>query len=258
MVLDGVTTSFRYPHFLAGRHPSLPVPPPSTIYGHICSAAGSLIRPDMLRFAYSFSYQGAGDDVEHLHIIDEIKVGKARKRANSAGDTGNESTNIVAQVGPVNREIMLFPHLELYVGSPDESLVEDLHDAFQTPVFPVVLGRSQDLCSYRSVEIVGLTTAARAYYEATILPWAYRLRTTAGFLARMPCFIDPESRRDVMWNDYLVLPSRAVLEPGPPTSARVSAGDGDQEWVDSNAPAVRGFSRAVVWHSFAPSPPNDV
>lgn len=46
IVLEGVTTSFRYPHFMLGVQPSFPPPPPATIYGHVCSALGEWVAPE--------------------------------------------------------------------------------------------------------------------------------------------------------------------------------------------------------------------
>ncbi len=59
VVLEGITTSFRYPHFMMGVQPSFPMPPPATIYGHICSALGEWIDPKGLAFAYHFTAQEA-------------------------------------------------------------------------------------------------------------------------------------------------------------------------------------------------------
>jgi len=254
VVLDGITTSFRYPHFLVGRHPSLPMPPPSTVYGHICSAFGSFINPSGLCFAYSFSYAGVGDDVEHLQIIEKVmtrkrvRSGIRSRRVRKKGEAVPE--NIRVQVGPVARELLLFPHLELYVGANSEKLLDELRQAFSSPVYPVVLGRSQDLCSYRLIELVELERSTEAYFEHALLPWEYRMRTTAGFMVRMPRFIDPANRRRVVWGDYLVLTGRALLEEGPPGPTRVSAQNGKLEWVDPTTPPVRGRRRAVVWHTF--------
>jgi len=254
VVLDGITTSFRYPHFLVGRHPSLPMPPPSTVYGHICSAFGSFVDPSDLYFAYSFSYAGVGDDVEHLQIIQKVVTRKHVRRGTRSRRvrTNGEAVpaNVIIQVGPVSRELLLFPHLELYVAANSERLLERLRQAFSSPAYPVVLGRSQDLCSYRLIELVELERSTDAYFEDALLPWEYRMRTTAGFMVRMPRFIDPTDRRRVIWGDYLVLTGRALLEEGPPGPTRVAVQKGKLEWVDPTTPPVRGRRRAVVWHSF--------
>ena len=38
VVAEGLITSFRYPHFMWQKQPTFEMPPPATIYGHICSA----------------------------------------------------------------------------------------------------------------------------------------------------------------------------------------------------------------------------
>src|SRR5438105_3365290 len=69
VVLEGVTTSFRYPHFMLGVQPSFPMPPPATIYGHVCSALGEWVDPTGLAFAYHFTGEGSGEDLEHIRVL---------------------------------------------------------------------------------------------------------------------------------------------------------------------------------------------
>src|ERR1051326_6547126 len=69
VVAEGLTTSFRYPFFMQGIQPSFEMPPPATIYGHVCSAVGEWIEPDGVQFAYHFTHQGQCDDVEHIHVL---------------------------------------------------------------------------------------------------------------------------------------------------------------------------------------------
>jgi len=249
VVVDGITTSFRYPYFVVGRHPSFPLPPPSTIYGHIASALGYLPEPRELKFAYSFRCEGAGDDVETLHIIYEVVAGR-KLRNDRAG--GGLHPNVVAQMGPIRRELLLFPHLELYITASD-NLLSAVEAAMRCPKYPVVLGRTQDLCSYRSVDVVALHRSQRAYYEGALLPWEYRLRTTAGIMMRMPRFVDPANRAKVLWGQYLALEGFAVLEEGVPAGpGRVSTLPGnEEEWVDPTSIDRAGRLRAVVWQTFA-------
>jgi CRISPR-associated protein Cas5t len=154
-------------------------------------------------------------------------------------------------MGPIRRELLLFPHLELYIAASDDLLLT-IEAAMRCPTYPVVLGRSQDLCSYRSVEIVTLQRSQRAYYEGTLLPWEYRLRTTSGIMLRMPRFVDPVDRSRVLWGQYLALDGVAHLGEGvPPGPGRVSAGPGsEQEWVDPTSTERAGGFRAVVWLTF--------
>lgn len=64
---QGLTTSFRYPFFMVGQQPTFEMPPPATIYGHICSAVGDLVDPTSLQFAYWFDHAGNIEDLEHFH-----------------------------------------------------------------------------------------------------------------------------------------------------------------------------------------------
>ena len=45
ILIEGWTASFRYPTFISGFQPTLPVPPLSTIYGLLSAAKGDLVTP---------------------------------------------------------------------------------------------------------------------------------------------------------------------------------------------------------------------
>jgi len=137
----GTVTSFRYPHFVQGFQPTFEMPPPSTIYGHICGAVGDYIPPNSVRFGYRFTHEGKFIDYqEHLHFDDPV------------------------QPFPFNRELLYNPKLTLYLDNLD------LRDAFLSPYYSVILGRSQDLMTYVSVQVVELVRAETAYFEHTLLP----------------------------------------------------------------------------------------
>lgn len=241
---SGITTSFRYPHFLVGRQPTYRMPPPATIYGHICSALGDFIDPAEVRFAYTFRHQGVADDVELLYFIE---AGSGRLRGSSL------PKNLEATTNPVPREVLLFPELTLYLHTAGD--LDRLAHAFREPRFTVVLGRSQDLMSYASVEVVDLVESDRAYFEATLLPWSYRPRTLAGVGVTMPRYVDPNDRRRVIWSPFVVLEDRVRLAEGvtsePPNRAVIARSSPDERvWVDPTAPRLRDLPRAVVWHDF--------
>ncbi len=109
VVLEGTTTSFRYPHFMLSIQPSFPLPPPATIYGHICSALGEWVAPEGLRFAYHFTVAGVGEDLEHIHVLQASggKLGETRLPKVLEGD-----------INPFNRHILLHPRLVLYLNRP--------------------------------------------------------------------------------------------------------------------------------------------
>ena len=179
--LEGVTTSFRYPHFLVGRQPSFPMPPPATIYGHIASALGAYPDPDSFRFAYSFTHGGSVDDYEHTWLIEADKRKKVSKDYPHA-------PNILANMNPTLRQMFYAPRLTLYLETTD---LEHWHEAFLEPHYPVALGRSQDLAGYKSVQIIKLETSDTGYYDHTLLPWSYRPRVRVGQGILMPRIINP-------------------------------------------------------------------
>lgn len=242
---EGLTTSFRYPHFLVGRQPTFRLPPPATIYGHICSAVGDFIDPRGVQFGYVFRYAGIGDDLELQHIA-VVGTGKPRP--------DGHPRNIEATPTPVPREVLLTPQLTLYV-TADDPLLDRLHLAFREPRYAVTLGRSQDLIAYRSVDLVDLVEAEGAYVEDTLLPWAYRLRTRDGIGVTMPRFIDPQDRQRVIWSPFLMLQGRIrTARPGEDNTPRrgilaLLAAD-ERWWADPASPPAHGFHRAVIWHSF--------
>jgi CRISPR-associated protein Cas5t len=241
--LEGLTTSFRYPHFLVGRQPSFRMPPPATIYGHICSAVGEWIIPDSIKFSYCFFYAGRGDDLEHIHVT-TVSHRKLDKKWGYV-------KNIEAEINPLAREILLFPKLVLYIDA--QSQLNRLFDAFRSPRYAVILGRSQDLATYSDMSIVTLEKATQGYFENTLLPWSFRTRTTAGTSVLMPRFISPEDRRKVAWERYVILEHRIFYgisneEKGVRTMLRYE--DDEPLWIDPETPEIKNMKRAIIWHSF--------
>lgn len=232
--ITGTVTSFRYPHFVQGFQPTFEMPPPSTIYGHICSAVGDYLSYDRLkslRFGYHFTHEGKFIDYqEHLHFADPV------------------------QPFPFNRELLYNPVLTLYL--TDTSL----YDAFRSPHYPVILGRSQDLMTYRRVEVIELIAAETAYFEHTLLPleMAPRLREPT-IAITMPRYIDP--RRRASWGQYSLLQRRALWPQqlvtddwdDEPADGLAFEGDVVSLWVDPDTAPDRRQAEAkrAIWlHSF--------
>lgn len=214
---EGTITSFRYPHFMWQTHPTFDMPPPATIYGHICSAVGELLDPASLRFAYRFTFEGRTEDLEHIHV--------------GSGGT----------VMPFRRSLLFRPRLTLYLDRTD------LLPAFRSPHYAVVLGRSQDLFTYTGVETVDLMEESSAFYEHTILPYSMAAWAMQGVVVQMPRYVDYAHGRYPTFERYVVLTTRVV--DGVDTLRFAQDGPARQ-WVD---PAVRdrnGIGRGVVWHTF--------
>ncbi len=193
IVAEGITTSFRYPHFIQGVHPTFEMPPPSTIYGHICSTLGEWVSPEGLAFAYHFTHHGMFSDVEHIHLV--------------AASTGKLKGAVVPKVlegtvNPFKRALLFRPRLVLYLNKPEWM------DAFLSPHYPVVLGRSQDLFTYTEVRIIEVMREQRAYLEHTILPYRMMNRIGRGYVELMPRFIDYRNKRRASFSRYLILNRR--------------------------------------------------
>ncbi|HHL39238.1 MAG TPA: type I-B CRISPR-associated protein Cas5 [Deltaproteobacteria bacterium] len=240
--LEGLTASFRYPHFLVGRQPTYIMPPPATIYGHICSACGEFVDPGLIRFGYCFRFEGKGDDFEHIY---QAKVaGRYDKKLGCV-------KNIEAELVPVLRELLLFPRMTLYIDAP--AIIDMLSESFRRPRYAVVLGRSQDLAAYRTADVIELREDESGYFEDTLLPWSYRTHTALGTAVLMPRFINPEDRREVSWERYITLRHRVfygAADEGEGANHMIRyEGDGPL-WVDPETPSVKDMRRAIAWHTF--------
>ncbi len=224
VVMRGTVTSFRYPHFIQGVQPTYEMPPPSTLYGHLCSATGQTEPLDDLEFAIHFTYASKQRDIEHTHLsIPYI------------------------QANPFQRELLFFPRLTLYIAP--------LHylEAFRAPVYPVVLGRSQDLMAYESVEIVTLQAADQAYFEHTLIPQEEAIRFRKSTAVTMARYIQPQSRQPE-WDHYAILKDRLLY---PPDNEPLE-GSYPRVWVDSDPndemtkTPYQGRFRGLFFQTFRP------
>lgn len=219
IVAEGLVTSFRYPHFVQGVQPTYEMPPPATIYGHICSAVGEFIAPDSTAFAYTFTFEAKFFDYEHLHFF-----GKNPK------------------MNPFNREQLFRPKLTLYLTNVD------LRPFFERPRYPVVLGRSQDLMTYISVNEIESEQADTAYFSNTLLP--LELSPQLGgpsYAVTMPRFLG--ENRVPQWGQYAILHGETTY---PSENSMIMDGQSDFDiWVDPTADAKhpkKGLQRGLVWH----------
>jgi CRISPR-associated protein Cas5t len=183
IVVEGPITSFRYPHFMQGTQPTYEMPPPATLYGHVCSALGESIDPAAFRVAVRFTFRHKFLDYEHTHMV------------------GGKESGV--KLSPTRRELLFEPRLTLYIDRPE------WRPQFRQPRYVVTLGRSQDLMRYTSVAVVTLHRAERAYLEHTALP----LRSTdalEGYIARaLPRWITPD--RAPQWGQYAIVGARQAV-----------------------------------------------
>ncbi len=231
VVLEGVTTSFRYPHFMLGVQPSFPMPPPATIYGHICSTVGDWVDPTGLAFAYHFTAEGGGEDLEHIHVL----------AAASGRLPGSAQPKVLeGNVNPFRRQLLFRPRLVLYLNRPE------WEGNFRVPRYPVVLGRSQDLCGYTSIGTVDLIRTSEVYLEHTLLPYDMATRTPVGIVTLLPRWLDYARDRRPTFARYLLLQRRVL-------SSELLQFGAEQEpsyWADPTAPQVNGRPLGLIFHTF--------
>ena len=67
--VEGWTASFRYPGFISGFQPTLPVPPVSTIYGLISAARGEFTVPEDVSTGYVFDFESKAVDLETIYEL---------------------------------------------------------------------------------------------------------------------------------------------------------------------------------------------
>lgn len=231
VVAEGLTTSFRYPHFMMGVQPTYEMPPPATLYGHVVSALGEWFQPEGVLFAIHFTYAAQFEDLEHTHL-----VGPASGKL--PGTSFPKATD--GLVIPFRRSILFRPRLTLYLNRPEWA------DALRHPRYPVALGRSQDLFTYTRVEVLDLQVAQHAYLEHTLLPYTFARRTAQGVVVLMPRFLDHAQNRFPSFHQYVVLHRRI-------RTADLLRTEGEPEptwWVDPTTPEDRGMHLGLVFLSW--------
>lgn len=196
VVAEGAVTSFRYPHFMQQIHPTYEMPPPATIYGLICSTVGEWVDAADLMFAYHFSYAAKATDLEHIIVLSPSS-GKLKGTEHAKVQEGN--------VTPFDRELLFQPRLTLYLNRPEWI------DAFHSPHYAVVLGRSQDLFTYTQVSLVDLVQAEAAYFEHTLAPHEMALQFGRGVTVLMPRYLDYHNKRAPSFQRYVMLQERVFV-----------------------------------------------
>lgn len=172
VIVTAPVVSFR-DRLYDGVRAGLPCPPPSTVGGFLASMVGGWRRmPAATRFAMTFTARGAGVDLETYHPLD------ARGTASA----------------PVPQERPFLADATLTIW-----LINDLQlweAAIRRPVWPVRLGRSQDLASARATRAI--LEAGPGRQGQAVVPAAL---TQAGSLLRLTTAIS-EDRSQTRWGEY--------------------------------------------------------
>jgi len=228
---EGITTSFRYPHFMQQVHPTFPLPPPATIYGHIASVLGNWFDPAGVKFAYHFTYRAEIKDIEHIIVLSPSS-GKLK---------GTNIPKVMeGRVNPFSRHMFFQPHLILYINRPEWV------NAFRSPHYAVVLGRSQDLFMYTQIEVIELQQENQAYFEHTLMPYTANRRTNNGYAITMPRYLDYQNNRRPTFAQYFVMEHRIY------SSEFLWFGEklNEKYWIDPYSPVFNGAHLGLLFHSF--------
>lgn len=228
----GFTASFRYPHFMMGLQPTYNMPPPATLYGHIASALGEQFDPAGVRFAVHFSYMHKQADIETTILLKEASGKMPQDKSLPKVLEGNPN--------PFQREILFFPRLTLYINRPEWL------DAFRHPRYAVCLGRSQDLFSYQSVEVIDSQPTPNAYLEHTLLPYDFVRLTASGQSILMPRYLQNKRKRQPIFERYIILQRQVKT----PDMLRFDDAPLPELWSDPTAPLINGLPLGLAFHSW--------
>ena len=198
VTIGAPVTSFRNPLFSSVTH-TLPCPPPSTVAGMLGAARGGVQHlPRPTRFAYAFHAEGQGVDLETYHPL----TGAGAKRG--YGQKG----------GPKPAERGFLYGCELHVWLQDD--LDGWERALRAPVWPLKLGRSQDLIDAPRVTRVPLQRTTEARLGDAVVP-VERLAQPlppGPQRIRMPAEVSTDRER-TRWVECIYAPngSEAVVSP---------------------------------------------
>lgn len=146
--ITGWVSSFRNPLFISGFQPTLPLPPLSAIYGLLTAAKGVWVTPHDAAIGFVFKSNGKAVDLETVY------------------EFPYKGKNLLKGKSNVNRrEFLVQP--ELYLYTPEMWLRE----AFERPCYPLLLGRSSDLATVKSITETELENRSETTYQNTMLPF---------------------------------------------------------------------------------------
>jgi CRISPR-associated protein Cas5t len=186
--------AFRDPFLVTGRIPSAPCPPPSTVYG-LCSAALGDFPPRDRFFVGLITRHVARATDKETHHPAELHFGRA-----TLGTSGLRKA-IESTPNAVDRDFLYGVELELYLPRP-------IGAAFRKPVWPMLLGRSQDLAEVVCVEDLELEQRTQVSLRDVLLPMEARALVRRGSVLALSRFIGPGPDRPAEFERYIYLAER--------------------------------------------------
>lgn len=177
ILVTGWTASFRYPAFISGFQPTLPVPPLSTIYGLLSAIKGEYVTPNDMNVGFVFSSDAKSVDLETIYELKGLK--------------GNKS-NVI------KREFLFNPKLYLYISDLE------FEKYIKNPEYSISLGRSSDLAMINEVKTVDLEKEKNVKLGKTILPFG--TKDAFGVIQALPThFTDTIPRKSVGTKPFILM-----------------------------------------------------
>lgn len=182
------TSSFRYPNLISGFQPTLEVPPISTVLGMLNAAAGMYLNHSEINIGYYFQYESKTIDLETIYQIEN----------NGGHPSNNAKSNIM------KREFLFNNSLSIYLEN------EELVSYFRKPVYQMLLGRSNDLATIKTIKKVNLLKTENANrIKGQIIPFS--VAHLSGQIQALPkYFTDSIPRRNLGTEPYSIISCNAI------------------------------------------------
>ncbi|MBC8525741.1 MAG: type I-B CRISPR-associated protein Cas5 [Candidatus Cloacimonetes bacterium] len=177
--LTSWTASFRYPNMISGYQPTLTTPPLSTINGLISAAKGDYFVASKEKIGYVLQYKAKTTDLETIYQM------------------GQRLTQIKSNV--IQREFLSDVDLYLYTDSAE------ITECFKFPVYQLLLGRSGDLATVKSITEIEITEKEKlSDLKGTIIPFK-KYKLAAPMQALPTSFSNTIPRRNYGTQPYFIL-----------------------------------------------------
>lgn len=185
ITISSWTSSFRYPNIISGFQPTLLVPPISTVLGFLNACSGQYLKHKQLHLGYYFQYGSKTVDLETIYQIE----------INNKGIPKNQVKSNV-----IRREFLYDCKLILYITD------ERYTNFFKSPVYQILLGRSNDLATIEKIEVVELQEESNASkIKGQVIPFVGNY--LPGLLQALPkYFTDTIPRSNIGTEPYSVIP----------------------------------------------------
>ncbi|MCC6446499.1 MAG: type I-B CRISPR-associated protein Cas5 [Armatimonadetes bacterium] len=169
--IQSYTASFKVPGMM-GYQLTVPVPPPSTIFGLIMAAQGREVTPEETWIGYRFHFEAVEEDLEKIIAFTE------------KGPVWEEKLGGINTV-PITRQFLYGATLILYL--PEGQIAE----SFRRPCYPLLLGRSQDVAYVASIQATSLDPVELSEVEGVLLPFPVPDPSLRSELFSLPTYLPP-------------------------------------------------------------------